>query len=75
MPRIDISPDRCKGCELCTLVCPHDLVVMADRFNVKGYRPSEFVDPEGRCTGCALCAQMCPDVVIEVYRTVRKKRE
>jgi 2-oxoglutarate ferredoxin oxidoreductase subunit delta len=75
MSHIVIDEDRCKGCELCTMVCPHDLVRMADRFNVKGYRPSEFVDPEGKCTGCTLCAMMCPDVVIEVYRTRRKKRE
>jgi 2-oxoglutarate ferredoxin oxidoreductase subunit delta len=47
---------------------------MADHFNVKGYRPSVFVDPEGRCTGCTLCAMMCPDVVITVYRTSRKTR-
>jgi 2-oxoglutarate ferredoxin oxidoreductase subunit delta len=47
---------------------------MADHFNVKGYRPSEFVDPDGRCTGCTLCAMMCPDMVIEVYRTPRRTR-
>jgi len=46
---------------------------MAEGFNVKGYRPSVFRDPEGKCTGCALCATMCPDVVITVYRTVKKK--
>jgi len=46
---------------------------MAEGFNVKGYRPSVFHDPEGKCTGCALCATMCPDVVITVYRTVKKK--
>lgn len=75
MSHIVIDEDRCKGCELCTQVCPKDLVHMAGRFNVKGYRPSEFVDPEAQCTGCALCAQVCPDVVIQVYRTQRKKRE
>jgi 2-oxoglutarate ferredoxin oxidoreductase subunit delta len=48
---------------------------MADHFNVKGYRPSTFVDPEGKCTGCTLCAMMCPDMVITVYRTPRKARK
>ncbi len=74
MSYIVIDEDRCKGCELCTTVCPQgDLVQMARHFNVNGYRPSVFVDPEGKCTGCTLCATMCPDAVISVYRTVRKK--
>ena len=74
MSYIVIDEDRCKGCELCTTVCPQgDLVQMSEGFNVKGYRPSVFRDPEDKCTGCALCATMCPDVVISVYRTVRKK--
>ena len=67
MARIVIDEDRCKGCELCTTVCPFDLVHMADHYNAKGYRPSVFVDPEGKCTGCTVCAMMCPDVVISVY--------
>jgi 2-oxoglutarate ferredoxin oxidoreductase subunit delta len=47
---------------------------MANYFNVKGYRPSVFVDPNHACTGCALCAMMCPDVVITVYRKPRKRQ-
>ncbi len=63
-----IDEDRCKGCELCTIVCPFDLVHIANHFNAKGYRPSILVDPEGKCTGCTLCARTCPDVAITVYR-------
>lgn len=63
-----IDENRCKGCELCTTVCPFDLVHIAKHFNAKGYRPSTLVDPEGKCTGCTLCARMCPDVAITVYR-------
>jgi 2-oxoglutarate ferredoxin oxidoreductase subunit delta len=69
MSRIAINPDRCKGCGLCTLVCPHELVHIAERFNAKGYRPAELIDPEEKCIGCASCAMMCPDVAIVVYRT------
>ena len=68
MARIEINEDRCKGCELCTTVCPKDLVHVADHFNVKGYRPSQYVDPEQECIGCAFCAMICPDVCIVVYR-------
>ncbi len=72
MSHIEIDENRCKGCELCTTVCPYDLVVMSDRFSAKGYRPSMQMDPEGKCTGCALCARMCPDIAITVYRTVKE---
>lgn len=68
MARIEIDQDRCKGCELCTIPCPKELVKMSDHFNRKGYRTSELVDPDGRCTGCAMCAVMCPDTAITVYR-------
>ena len=73
MSRIVIDEDQCKGCRLCTWVCPYDLVSISDRFNAKGYRSAELVDPDGRCTGCANCATMCPDVAITVYRTSRRR--
>ena len=71
MSHIVIDEGRCKGCALCTNVCPHNLVHMATHFNAKGYQPAEFVDPEGSCTACANCATMCPDLAITVYRTRR----
>jgi 2-oxoglutarate ferredoxin oxidoreductase subunit delta len=69
--RIVIDETLCKGCELCTTVCPKDLIQMAsNRFTPKGYRPAELVDPEEACTGCAICAVICPDAAISVYRFV-----
>ena len=68
MPTIVIDEDQCKGCQLCTTVCPKDLVKMAERFNAKGYHPSKLVDPQGECTGCTMCALICPDVAITLYR-------
>ncbi len=74
MSRIMIDEDLCKGCGLCTQVCPYDLVHIAQHFNARGYRPAEQVDPDQKCVGCANCATMCPDVAITVYRTVKKRR-
>jgi len=44
------------------------VLVMADTYNTRGYRPALLADPEGRCTGCTLCAVICPDAVLTVYR-------
>lgn len=71
MSHIVIDEGRCKGCALCTHVCPHNLVQIAKRFNAKGYHPAEYTDPQDQCTACANCATMCPDLAITVYRTRR----
>ncbi len=71
--RIEIAEERCKGCELCTSVCPKDIIHMASYINARGYRPAQLVDPDHECTGCTLCALICPDVVITVYREVAVK--
>lgn len=67
MPRPIFNEERCKGCELCTVACPHKIIVLADRFNSKGYRPATCID-ETKCVGCALCAKTCPDIVIEIHK-------
>ncbi len=70
--RVEIDESLCKGCTLCTLNCPKEILHMAqDRFNAKGYRPVELIDPEGECTGCSICAIICPEAAITVYRMVK----
>ncbi|MFO7817585.1 MAG: 4Fe-4S dicluster domain-containing protein [Thermodesulfobacteriota bacterium] len=74
MSRIVLHEDRCKGCLLCTLVCPVQIIAPAERFNQQGYKVVEV--PEGQmesCKGCAFCAQICPDTAIEVYKSVKEK--
>lgn len=68
MAKVIFDEERCKGCELCTTVCPKKIVVMAkDRINSKGYHPATVVEMD-KCIGCAFCALICPDVVIEVEK-------
>lgn len=67
-----IDVDRCKGCGLCTNVCPANILVLSlDAFNAKGYHPVVVTDAE-KCIGCASCARICPDVVFTVYRQKRQ---
>ncbi|HHY93278.1 MAG TPA: 4Fe-4S dicluster domain-containing protein [Firmicutes bacterium] len=65
--KVVFKEDRCKGCELCTTVCPSKILALSEKINKLGYHPAHVTDPD-KCIGCALCARMCPDCVIEVYR-------
>jgi 2-oxoglutarate ferredoxin oxidoreductase subunit delta len=76
--RIEIDRERCKGCGLCTTVCPTQRIEISQELNATGYYPASFkevdtTDAESiKCTGCAMCATMCPDIAIEVYREEKK---
>lgn len=67
MQRVVFNEERCKGCELCTTVCPRKIIFMADRLNKQGFHPAT-VEEQDKCTSCAICARICPDMVIEVYK-------
>ena len=75
MSRIEITEEYCKGCLLCSTVCPKGILRASVRVNPTGYKVIE-VNPDlaDECTGCAACAQMCPDVAIVVWRD-RKGKE
>lgn len=64
---ITVDIEHCKGCELCRVACPQDVIGMSDKVNAKGYKYAMMVQPD-LCIGCANCAVICPDGVISVYR-------
>ena len=73
--RIEIDENLCKGCTLCTLVCPKSVIKMAeDQLTPKGYHPAVLVDPEMECTGCGICGVVCPDAAITVFRLVSEEK-
>ncbi|MBQ4110408.1 MAG: 4Fe-4S dicluster domain-containing protein [Clostridia bacterium] len=68
MAKVTISEELCKGCGLCTTVCPKKIVALSkDKINSKGFHPAQVINQE-ECIGCAFCATMCPDTVIKVER-------
>ncbi|RPI19098.1 MAG: 4Fe-4S dicluster domain-containing protein [Ignavibacteriae bacterium] len=71
--KVVIDIEKCKGCELCRVVCKEDALVLSKEINHKGYR--YIVAINDNCTGCVNCALVCPDAVIKVYRTNPKKKK
>jgi Formate hydrogenlyase subunit 6/NADH:ubiquinone oxidoreductase 23 kD subunit (chain I) len=64
---IVVNTERCKGCDLCVVACPSDVLELAKEVNSKGYNYVQMKDPDA-CIGCANCGYVCPDGCITVYK-------
>ncbi len=64
---IVVDVEHCKGCQVCTVACPSQVIEMREDVNGKGYHYAYMAKPE-ECTGCANCSIVCPDGVITVYK-------
>ncbi len=62
-----INTEACKGCDLCVVACPTDVLKLGEQVNSKGYNPAVPVNHDA-CTGCKICALVCPDMCITVYQ-------
>ena len=52
------NPERCIGCEMCVLVCPHAVFALNGRL-------ARLVRPEA-CMECGACQLNCPAGAIQV---------
>lgn len=57
-------PERCKGCEICVMYCPTDVLKVK-----KGQITITDIDS---CVGCYNCELSCPDFVLEVVEEDEK---
>ncbi|MDR1681147.1 MAG: 4Fe-4S dicluster domain-containing protein [Prevotellaceae bacterium] len=64
---IVVDTTKCKGCSVCAVNCPTQVIALSKEVNAKGY-PFAFMQIPGACTGCTNCATVCPDSCITVYR-------
>jgi Ferredoxin len=62
-----VNIERCKGCDLCVIACPSDVLELAKEVNSKGYNFARMKEPDA-CIGCANCGYVCPDGCITVYK-------
>ena len=66
MKSIVFDEEKCKGCGLCIIACPKEIIELdKNKINKKGYNPAGVKDPD-LCISCAQCAIICPDVVIKI---------
>lgn len=54
----------CKGCFLCTTVCPVKALTATERVNQKGCQVVDI--NHDVCIGCGNCYRICPDYVYHI---------
>ncbi|MDR1698947.1 MAG: 4Fe-4S binding protein [Prevotellaceae bacterium] len=64
---IVVNTELCKGCDLCVVACPTNVLALSKTVNAKGYSYARMMN-EDACTGCASCGYVCPDACITVYK-------
>lgn len=64
---IVVDIEKCKGCGLCVVSCPTNVIQLAKKVNGKGYNYAQMEQAEA-CIGCSSCSAVCPDSIITVYR-------
>jgi len=59
LPRILIYEELCKGCDICAVFCPTEVLELkGNMMTVKNLEA---------CTRCQLCDLRCPDFAIQVF--------
>jgi len=55
---LELDQQKCNGCKMCTIVCPHDVFVIKDK--------KAIIDKKDLCMECGACMKNCPENAIAV---------
>lgn len=55
---LKLDKDKCNGCTMCTIVCPHAVFIMKEK--------RAFIQNKNSCMECGACAINCPTEAIQV---------
>ena len=55
---LQLDREKCNGCKMCTIVCPHNVFVVKERKAVLRYKDN--------CMECGACAKNCAQEAITV---------
>ena len=64
---IVVDTERCKGCNLCVVACPLDVIALNKEVNVKGYNYTRQ-GLEDTFNLCSSCSTVCPGGCISVCK-------
>lgn len=55
---LKLDAQKCNGCMMCTIVCPHEVFAISDR--------KAFINKIDHCMECGACQKNCPEEAISV---------
>ena len=70
---IVVDTERCKGCNLCVVACPLNVIALTKEVNVKGYNYAHQI-LEDTCNGCSSCATVSCDLCLYFIRVLPAER-
>ena len=64
-----VDRGRCKGCRICTSICPYDAIYMSDKSEKvkKSGRGYFYPIENSKCVACKQCVWICPDFALSVH--------